>query len=145
MTAPEPAFREDFQCDQDARSGSERAFGRVSVLVFTLIALWPLIKGVAPQVWTFALAAAIAVVALVWPQLPAATHRAWFRFGLVLQRILSPIVPAFLFFCSVTTLGLPLRFVGKAPRQPGFDRNARSYRMERQPPGPAPGTFRRQF
>jgi hypothetical protein len=38
-----------------------------------------------------------------------------------------------------------MRFVGKTPLQLGFDRNARSYWIERQPPGPAPETFRRQF
>jgi len=145
MTAPEPTFHEDFQRDQDARPGSERAFGLVFALVFVVIALWPLTKGAAPQLWAFAVAAAIAVVAFVWPRLLAAPHRAWFRLGLVLHRIISPIMLAFLFFCSVTPLGLLMRFVGKTPLQLGFDRNARSYWIERQPPGPAPETFRRQF
>ncbi len=50
-----------------------------------------------------------------------------------------------LFFVTVTPIGLVMRVLGKDTLRLRFDRGAPSYWIERQPPGPEPGTMRQQF
>jgi hypothetical protein len=138
-------FHEDLRREDEARPGAERAFGLVFAAVCAAIALWPLTGGAAPRPWALAVAAGFAAVALIRPRWLAAPNRVWFRLGLVLHRVVSPLVLAFLFFVAVTPLGLLLRALGKTPLGLGFDRKAASYWIERRPPGPAPDTLRRQF
>ena len=75
----------------------------------------------------------------------APLNRAWLYVGLLLQRVVSPVVLGILFFLTVTPIGLLMRLTGKNPLRLGFDREAQSYWIDRQPPGPAPDTMPRQF
>jgi len=67
----------------------------------------------------------------------------WTRLGLLLQRIVSPVVLEVLFFLVLTSIKLVMRLVGHQPRRLGFDRNARIYLIDRHPP--ASESMRQQF
>jgi hypothetical protein len=49
------------------------------------------------------------------------------------------------FYTTVTPIGLARRLLGKDPLRRRFDRDAVTYWIERDPPGPAPDTMTRQF
>jgi hypothetical protein len=66
-------------------------------------------------------------------------------FRLLLHRIVSPLVLGVMFFGVVTPMGLVMRALGKDPLRLRFDRDARSYWIDRRPPGPAPDTLNNQF
>jgi hypothetical protein len=66
-------------------------------------------------------------------------------FGLLLHAVVNPIVMALLFFTTVTPIALILRAQGKDPLRLRRDPDARSYWIERRPPGPMPDTMPRQF
>ena len=51
----------------------------------------------------------------------------------------------FLFYATVTPIGLIMRTLGKRPLRLKFDPEAESYWIERKPPGPEPETMIRQF
>jgi large-conductance mechanosensitive channel len=72
-------------------------------------------------------------------------NRLWFLFGAFLHKIVSPLVMALLFFVTVTPIAILMRLAGKDPLRLKFDRAAKSYWIERTPPGPAPETMRNQF
>jgi hypothetical protein len=72
-------------------------------------------------------------------------NRLWFRFGLLLSRVVNPLVMGLLFYFTVTPIGLIMRALGKDPLRLRFDRGARTYWIDRQPPGPEPETMRQQF
>ncbi len=137
-------FHETFDRAGNVKAGSDRAFGAVLAAVFLLIALWPLLDGLGPRLWALALAALFLAAAAFAPGALALLNRIWFRFGMLLHRITSPLVMALLFFLTVTPIALVLRLTGKDPLRLKFDRAAKSYWIEREP-GPAPESMRHQF
>jgi hypothetical protein len=124
---------------------SNRAFGLVFATVFGVIGLWPWLFGGHVRIWSVAIGAAFLVVALLWPAVLAPLNRIWTRFGLLLHRIVSPVVLGVMFFGVVTPMGLVMRALGKDPLRLRFDPAARTYWIERRPPGPAPDTLNNQF
>ncbi|MGH6869547.1 MAG: hypothetical protein ACREDA_11905, partial [Methylocella sp.] len=70
---------------------------------------------------------------------------AWFNLGSALNMIVNPIVMGLLFFGAVVPFGWYLRWKGKDLLRLKIKRDASSYWIEREPPGPSPGTFKKQF
>jgi len=139
------ATHEDFGRDAIVQGSSDRAFGLVFTGVFAVVGLWPLVSARPTRIWALCVAGAFLIAALVRPAVLAPLNRLWLRLGLLLQRITNPIVLGLLFFGTVLPIGLLMRLTGKNPLRLGFDRDAQSYWIERQPPGPAPDTMPRQF
>ena len=124
---------------------SDRSFGIVFAVVFAVLALWPWAFGGELRWWSIIVAIAFAVVALSYPGLLRPLNRTWFRIGLALSRVVSPIVMGLTYYCAVVPTGLVLKFLGRDPLRLALDRDAASYWIVRQPPGPAPGSMSKQF
>ncbi len=131
--------------DESVAGGSDRGFGFVMAGAFTVVGLFPLLDGRAPRPWALAVAGAVLAAALVKAELLAPFNKVWFRFGLLLQRIVSPVIMALLFYGVVTPTGLILRALGKDPLRLRFDPNAESYWIPRKPAGPDPESMKNQF
>lgn len=125
--------------------GSERSFGLVFAVVFALVGLWPLKDGGDARPWALAIALAFLLTALAMPRLLKPLNVLWFRFGLLLHHVVTPVVMGLLFFLTVTPVGLLMRATGKDPLRLGRDPDAPSYWIDRAPPGPAPETMKNQF
>ena len=138
-------LHEDFGRTDPVKRSSDRATGLVFATVFAIIALWPLWKSGAVREWALITAAAITIVALAIPRALGPLSRAWHGLGLVLHRVVNPLVMGLLFYLTVTPTGLLMRLFGKDPLRLRFDPEAKSYWIERRPPGPAPETMRHQF
>ena len=138
-------MHEDFSRDREARTSSDQVFGLVFGLIFAVIALLPLAHGGALRVWAIVLALAFTVVALIRPVLLQPLNSAWMKFGQLLHRVVSPIVMAILFFGTVTPIAFILRGLGKDSLRLKLDRSAKTYWIERSPPGPAPESIKNQF
>ena len=136
---------ETYARDDKVKGSSDRMFGFVFTAVFAVIALWPLVGGEPVRIWSLIVAAVILVVALVRPALLAPFNRAWTRFGLLLHKVVNPILMGIIFFVAVTPIGLIMRAMGKDPLRLQFDATARTYWIERTPPGPEPETMKHQF
>ncbi|HEX2092498.1 MAG TPA: SxtJ family membrane protein [Longimicrobiaceae bacterium] len=145
MAASKAQFHEDLSREEEVKGPSERSFGIVFTTVFAVLGVWPLLHGRGVRTWTLGVAAAFLVLTLARPALLAPLNRLWFRFGLLLHRIVSPIVLGMLFFLTVTPVGYLMRLFGKRPLQLGFDPKVDSYWILRQPTEPAPETMTRQF
>lgn len=126
-------------------SSSNRSFGLVFAAVFAIIGLWPWLFGGQVRVWSVFVGAAFLMVGWLRPTALAQLNRVWTRFGLLLHRIVSPVVLGVMFFVVVTPMGLVMRALGKDPLRLRFDSDARSYWIDREPPGPAPDTLNNQF
>ena len=131
--------------DEPAAGGSDRGFGFVMAGAFTVAGLFPLLDGGAPRWWALAVAGAVLAAALVKAELLAPFNKVWIKIGLVMHRIVSPVVLALLFYGVVTPTGLIMRALGKDPLRLRFDRNAESYWIRRDPPGPDPESMKNQF
>jgi hypothetical protein len=136
---------EDLNREHTVRGSSDRSFGVVFVIVFLLIAAWPMLDRQAPRWWAAGLAVAIALVVVVKPALLAVPNRLWMRLGLLLGRIVSPLALAVVFYAVLTPLGAMMRLTGKDPLRRRREPDAASYWLLRQPPGPPPTSMTNQF
>lgn len=84
-------------------------------------------------------------VGLLFPNLLTPLNRIWFKLGLAMNTIVNPVVMAILFFGAVVPLGWYLRIKGKDLLRVKMDPGAATYWIERQPPGPAPDSMKKQF
>lgn len=124
---------------------SNRSFGLIFVVVFLVIALWPLAFSGTLRWWSLWVAAGFALVTLVTPSLLTRPNRLWMQFGAVLHRVVSPVVLGLMFFVAITPFALVMRWVGRDALGLKFDRNAKSYWIRREPPGPAPDSLDKQY
>lgn len=131
--------------DHPITGSSDRSFGVVITVALTVVGLFPLLNGEPPRWWSLAVAGVMLVVTLVRAELLAPFNRVWFRFGLVLHRIVNPVIMAVIYFAVVTPTGLIMRAVGKDPLRLRRDPNAESYWIHRTPPGPEPESMTNQF
>lgn len=125
--------------------GSDRGFGLVFAALCAGIGTFPLLGGGPPRVWALTVAGGFLLLAFLRAGWLAPLRRAWFRFGMLMQRLLSPVVLALIYFGVVTPVGLLRRAFGTDPLARRFDPEARSYWIRREPPGPAPESLSRQF
>lgn len=138
-------MHEDLSRQHDFRSSTDRSFGIVFAAVFSVIGLWPLIHGGALRFWALAIGAVFFILALTWTKPLRPLNRLWTRLGLLLHAVVNPAVMGLLFFGTVLPIGLFLRLTGKDLLNLRRNSEARTYWIERKPPGPQPETMIHQF
>jgi hypothetical protein len=136
---------ESFDRDEAVRGSSDRAFGLVFTTVFVLIGLLPWVFGRPVRTWSIVAAVLFLAVALAAPRILAPLNKLWLKFGLLLHRVVSPIVLGIMFFLVITPMGLLMKALGKDPLRLRFDRDASTYWIAREPPGPPADSFSDQF
>lgn len=125
--------------------GSNRSFGFVFTVVFFIIAIWPLPSGGAVRVWALAAAAAFAAAAAIAPSVLGLPNRIWFRLGLALSRVVTPVVMSIVYVTTVVPIGFVLRASGKDLLRLKIDRQAKSYWLSRTDGKIGPDRFKQQF
>ena len=145
-------FHEDFSRKEEVKGSSDRGFGlTVGGILLALAALRTglhLWHGTAPGWVEGALAAIGALLlgfALVAPAQLAPLNRAWTALGLLLFKVVNPVVLGLIYLTTIVPIGLFLRMSGRDLLHLQFDRRAGSYWVVRAPPGPAPETMTQQF
>jgi hypothetical protein len=131
--------------DIDDKPGSDRTFGLVFAVFFCIVAAAPLWSHGAVRGWALGLAGLFLVAAIASPRALAPLNRAWARLGRLLNRIVSPLALAVLYYGAVVPTGLLMRLARKDPLRLRIDRAAATYWMERAPPGPQPESLKNQY
>jgi len=139
------ATHESLERPEAIAGGSDRGFGLVFAAVCAIVGLLPLWHGGEVRIWWLGAAGAFLAAALAAPAILHPLNRLWFRFGLLLNKIVSPLVMGLIFFVVVTPAALAMRMRGRDPLRLKFDRGAGSYWIKREPPGPSPDSMRNQF
>ena len=119
----------------------DRSFGLVFFGFFTLVSIMLWWKGSNHWPWTLGVAAVFLVLALTFPRVLAPLNKVWMKFGLLLHNIVNPLVMGLLFFLTITPIALFFRTSGKDQLNLKRDPDARSYWIDREPPGPDPKTM----
>lgn len=123
----------DVTAHTEVEVGSERSFGIVFAVVFAIIALWPLVfHGNPVRLWALAVAVVFLVLSFAAPQALKPLNLIWFKFGMLLSKIISPIVMGIIFFITVTPIGLIRRIKDPDPLNQAFDKEADSYWIVRE-------------
>ena len=97
----------------DVKISSNRSFGVVFFIVFLLIALYPVINNEEIRVWSLIVSLIFLVLGLLNSKILNPFNQIWFKFGVLLGRIISPLIMAIIFFFVVTPIGLIMRTLGK--------------------------------
>lgn len=127
------------------KGSSDRSFGVVFTVVFAAIGAWPLMGGGGARLWSLVIAALFLAAALGRPRVLAPLNRLWMRFGLLLHKVTNPVIMGLVFFLAVTPTAVIMRVLGKDLLNRRLDPAAKSYWIERRPPGPRPETMKQQF
>jgi hypothetical protein len=139
---------ENYAGDQPTEAGSDRAFGcTVGAVLMVLGAAKAFMAG-AVTFFSFLIFAGGAVLLLFGigaPSRLAALNRLWLQLGVVISKIVNPIVLALLFFLVISPMALVMRMAGRRPLRLAPDRAALSYWIAREPPEGEPSSMRRQF
>jgi hypothetical protein len=138
-------LHETFDREDEVTGSSDRGFGFVFAGFFAIVAILRWWKGHGSAEWFAAAALAMLLIALVRPSLLAPFNRLWTKLALVLSKVMNPVIMGILFFLVVAPIGLLMRLFGKRPLALDLDPAAKSYWIERQPPGPLPGSMKNQF
>ena len=138
-------LHEDYSREEEVKAGSDRSFGFVFAGFFAILATISLWRGSTTWHYTLPVAAAFLVVALVYPKILGPLNRLWLKFGLLLYKVMNPLILGLLFFITIAPIGLLMRAFGKDFLRTRMDRNAKTYWIERTPPGPKPESMKNQF
>ena len=125
--------------------GSNRSFGVVFVVVFALIGLFPLVREDAPRIWALLVSAAFLLPTVVYPQALGPLNKLWFRFGMLLGRIINPLVMFIMYALVMVPVGLVLKLMRKDLLRLKLDAQSPTYWNQRAPPGPTPESLKDQF
>jgi hypothetical protein len=90
-------------------------FGILFFIFFLIIGLYPAIAGERTdiKVWSIFLSLLFLIITIIKPNLFTFPNRLWIQFGILLGKIISPIIMFLVFFLIVTPTGNLIRIFGK--------------------------------
>jgi hypothetical protein len=117
----------------NTKIGSNRSFGIVFFIVFLIIAIYPLIHSGDVRLWSVIISIIFLVLGLLNSKILTPLNRLWFKLGIFLGKIISPIIMGIIFFLVVTPTGLIMRLLGKDVLNLKYNKN-KSYWIEKNSP-----------
>ena len=99
--------------NDEIKLGSNRSFGIVFFIVFLLISLYPLINDNDLRIWSLVISLIFLFFGLLNSKILTPLNKVWFKFGIFLGKLISPIIMGTIFFLVVTPIGLFMRMLGK--------------------------------
>ena len=88
-------------------------FGKFFFIFFLIVGFYPLISSEAIRVWSIILSIVFLILTIFRPNLFTFLNNSWTQFGIILGKIISPIVMGLVFFVVVTPIGLLVRIFKK--------------------------------
>ena len=92
---------------------SNKNFGIVFAAVFLIIGFYPLIIGESIYIWSLIISITFLLLGLTQSKILTPLNKIWFKFGLLLGKIVAPIVMGIVFFFVVTPTGIIMRIFRK--------------------------------
>ena len=93
--------------------GSNRSFGIVFFIVFLIISFWPLLNSNDIRIWSLVISIIFLILGLINSKILTPLNKLWFKFGIFLGNIISPIVMGVIYFIVVTPIALILKVFNK--------------------------------
>ena len=119
--------------NKNIKISSNKSFGLVFFFVFLIISFYPLINGGEPRYWSIALSFIFLTLGLLNSSILFPLNKLWFKFGIFLGKVVSPLIMGIIFFLVVTPTALIMRIIGKDLLNLRFN-NKKSYWIEKTGP-----------
>ena len=93
--------------------GSNRSFGIVFFIVFLIVAIYPLLNDNSIRLWSLIIGIIFLILGIINSKVLTPFNILWMKFGLLLGKIVSPIVMGFVFFGVVTPISIIMKLLRK--------------------------------
>ena len=107
----------------DVKISSNRSFGIVFFVVFLLIAFYPLTNQADIRIWSVIISLIFLSLGLLNSKLLTPLNKIWFKFGIFLGKIVSPLIMGLIFFAVVTPIAFLMRILKKDLLNLKFSKN----------------------
>ena len=88
-------------------------FGILFFIFFLIVRLYPLISNEPIRIWSIIVSLVFLTVTIIKPNLFTFLNKLWIKFGILLGKIISPIVMGLVFFFVVTPIGIFVKILKK--------------------------------
>ncbi len=109
---------------------SNVTFGILFFVFFLIIGFYPLISSEPIRIWSIIVSLVFLTLTIIKPNLFTFLNKLWIIFGILLGKIISPIVMGLVFFFVVTPIGIFVKILKKDVM--GLKREASSYWITRE-------------
>ena len=92
---------------------SNKSFGIVFFIIFLAISFYPFNNYEEFRLWALITSLIFLILGLINASVLTPLNLLWFKFGVLLGSIISPVIMAFVFFCVVTPTGLIMKLFNK--------------------------------
>ena len=119
--------------NKEIKLPSNKSFGMVFFVVFLIGSFYPLINSDSIRIWSMVISMFFLVLGLLNSRILTPLNKLWFKFGILLGKIVSPFILGIIFFLVVTPVGLIMRILGKDVLNLKYN-NSKSYWIEQKGP-----------
>jgi hypothetical protein len=93
--------------------GSNRSFGIIFSVVFLIIAIWPLLSTSEIRYWSLVISVIFLILGLIKSKILTPLNKIWFKIGITLGNLISPLVMGIVFFLVLTPTSIIMKILGK--------------------------------
>ena len=109
--------------EKKIKVSSNKSFGIVFSIFFLLISIYPLLNNNPIYYWSLFVSFIFLVLGLMNSKILSPLNLLWFKFGILLGKIVSPFVMGIIFFLVVTPISIILKIFGKDVLNLKFNNN----------------------
>ena len=117
--------------NEKIKIGSNKSFGIVFFILFLFIGLYPILNNNSIRLWSIVIAALFLILGIFNSKLLSPLNKIWYKFGILLSKLISPLIIGLIFFFVVTPTGLLMRIIGKDLLNLKFNKKDKSYWIEK--------------
>jgi large-conductance mechanosensitive channel len=92
---------------------SNKSFGIVFFIFFLIISIYPLFNGGNIRIWLLFFSIVFLILGLLNSKILSPLNKIWFKFGILLGNVVSPIIMGVVFFLIVTPISITMKLFGK--------------------------------
>mgnify|MGYP001023485822 FL=1 len=109
------------------KKNTNRSFGILFFIVFSIISIWPILSGNELRLWSFIVAIIFLIMGITKSRFLTPFNIAWIKFGELLGVIISPLIMGLVYFLVVLPIGILMRVLGKDLLSLKFNKNIETY------------------
>ena len=116
------------------KMSSNKSFGIVFFVFFLILSLYPLLNKEKLNLLFLIFSITFLILGILNSKILTPLNKVWFKFGIILGKIISPIIMGIIFFLVVTPIGLLMKILGKDLLKLKYNKKDNTYWIEKNGP-----------